>query len=138
MDRETLRDWIRREADSSFSRSAGPGGQNVNKVSTRVTLRVSLEALPLSERERGRLREKLAGRITREEELLLSCMETRSQGRNREIAADRMTDLICRALEKEPPRVPTRPGRAAGERRIRIKKARGSMKKLRRQPPEDA
>ena len=134
--RAELERQIRRAAQESFSRSGGPGGQNVNKVSTQVTVHVPLGDLDLSDEERMRVHERLSGRITNEEELVVQCSDTRSQARNREIALDRVVQLIGETIVPRKRRRPTRPGRAARERRIAAKRRRSEKKGL-RQPPEE-
>ena len=134
--RAELERQIRRAAQESFSRSGGPGGQNVNKVSTQVTVHVPLGDLDLSDEERMRVHERLSGRITNEEELVVQCSDTRSQARNREIALDRVVQLIGETIVPRKRRRPTRPGRAARERRIAAKRRRSEKKEL-RQPPEE-
>ncbi len=116
----------------SFSRSAGPGGQNVNKVNSRVTLTVPVEEIySLSIEEKARLRIKLAGRINTKDELFISVQQERSQLRNREIAVENLTLLICDSLRRNKKRKKTKPSRAAVEARIADKKRRAGIKKNR-------
>ena len=134
--RDELEQQIRAAARESFSRSGGPGGQNVNKVNTQVTLHVPLGGLALSEAERERLVERLSNRITAENELVVQCSETRSQAQNREIALSRALPPIDHAPPPQRTRRPTRPSRAARERRLERKRVRAERKRLRR-PPEE-
>jgi ribosome-associated protein len=122
----------------SFSRSRGPGGQSVNKVSTRCELRVAIDAIEgLNERSRRRL-ERLAGRrLTVEGEIVLHADRFRSQRRNREDGLDRLKELVLRAVREPRPRVPTRPTRASVERRLTEKRRKGEVKERRKRPPEE-
>ena len=134
--RAELEEQIRAAARESFSRSGGPGGQNVNKVSTQVTVHVPIAEIGLSAEEEARARERLGARITGEGELVVQCSETRSQARNREITLERAVSLVDGAIRPRKKRRPTRPSQAARQRRIERKKRRGEKKRLRR-PPEE-
>jgi ribosome-associated protein len=120
-----------------FSRSPGPGGQSVNTTESRVELSYDLEgsdALPPALKERA-LRA-LAGRMT-DGAITVTASEHRSQLRNREAAADRMSGLLTEATAPPPrPRRPTRPSRAARERRLADKQRRSQIKRLRRPADE--
>ena len=124
-----IEDW---ELSESFTRSSGPGGQNVNKVSTAVELRFEAARSPsLPGPVKTRLRRLAGRRWTKEGALVIFCEETRSQARNREIARERLVELIRAALVKPKRRVPTKPTRGSKERRLKAKKVRGDVKKLR-------
>ena len=114
------------------SRSGGPGGQNVNKVSSRVTLTFDVRAsTALSDGQKQTIMKKLATRINRDGVLRIISQRTRSQEFNRADAVERFSELLGRALTRERPRVKTRIPSAARERRIEEKKKRGLTKHVR-------
>jgi ribosome-associated protein len=118
------------EVSFATSRSGGPGGQNVNKLETRVTLRFDLAGSPsLSEEQKARLRERLATRITRDGVLQVSSQKHRSQGANRDAAVERFAELLRENLREEPPRKKTRPSRAAKARRLDEKRRQSQRKR---------
>jgi len=124
------------ELEESFIRASGPGGQNVNKLSSAVQLRFDVRHSPsLADDVRTRL-ERLAGkRLTREGVLVITAQRHRTQERNRQDARDRLIELIRQAAMPPVPRRPTRPTKASRERRIQTKKRRAAIKGLRRQKP---
>jgi ribosome-associated protein len=125
-----------REIGETFVRASGPGGQNVNKLSTAVQLRFDVRGSPsLPGDVKARL-ERLAGtRLTRDGVLVITAQRHRTQARNRQDALDRLVDLIRRAATPPLPRRATKPTAASRERRIESKKRRGGIKRLRRAKP---
>lgn len=118
-----------------FSRSGGPGGQHVNKVSSRVTIWIPVDKLQLEPGELRRVRTALAGRITGEGELVLHCETSRHQEANRREVQERAVTMIDESRRPRRYRRPTRPTGAARERRLAAKKLRGRRKRERRTPP---
>ena len=122
-----------KEIHLSFIRSSGPGGQNVNKVATAVQLRFDVLHSPsLSDEVKQRLTRLAGNRMTEEGVLVIEARRYRSQEKNREDARERLSLLIRQALHKPTPRKATRPGRAARQRRLDVKKKRGELKRTRR------
>jgi ribosome-associated protein len=138
MDIFLLRHSIRTAGLTSFSRSGGPGGQNVNKVNTKVTLRLRLtDIVGLSEAELNRARVVLANRITVEDEIVINSDEERSQSVNLERAFCRLEALIAAAARLPRPRRPTKPSRQAKENRLRAKRLHSRKKAERRLDREE-
>lgn len=126
------------ELREAFVRSSGPGGQNVNKVASKVELRwTPATSTALSYDDRAWLLAKLGGRLTLDGELIVTSDRYRDQPRNRADAAEKLAAIVRTALARPTPRRATKPSRGAKERRIAAKKRRGAIKTGRRGGGDD-
>lgn len=133
MDEEKLRQEIRYKA----VRSSGAGGQNVNKVSSKVELHFPLDSTQVfTEEEKDRIREKLRSRLTNNNELVLQSDESRSQHRNKELVTKRFIEMVKAALVRQKSRKKTRPSKASKLKRLRSKKIQSEKKSNRKKPFE--
>jgi ribosome-associated protein len=120
------------ELEERFVRSSGPGGQNVNKVSTAVELRFDLAAnRSIPDFARGKLKRLAGRRLTTEGVIVIQADRFRSQEQNRSDARERLKELVMESLERPKPRIKTKPSRGARERRVDTKTTRGKVKKMR-------
>lgn len=132
MDRTKLHLSIVNNSQLSFARSGGAGGQNVNKVNTKVHLTLPLEKLDgVNEADISLIRQKLKKNINSEDQLFIDCDEERFQERNRELALARLENKIVVATHTRKKRKPTKPTKASKEKRLHLKKIRSQIKKSR-------
>ena len=132
MNKEELHESIIKNSQMTFARSGGHGGQNVNKVNTKVHLVLPLSSLEgISDEERERLREKLALIINKDDCLFIDVDEERFQERNRQIALARIENRIVQALVIPKKRIKTKPTLASKEQKLKLKKIRSEVKKNR-------
>lgn len=128
------------EAEICFSatRSSGPGGQNVNKVNTRIELRFNLlQSLLLSAEEKVLISIRLMNRINSQGELILTCQTERTQSANKEKVFEKFYSLLFNALKQRKTRKPTRPSKSSIEKRIQSKRFTSEKKTMRKNPDSD-
>lgn len=119
----------------SASRSSGPGGQNVNKVNSRITLRFNIrESTILTDDEKSILLMKLGSRLTEAGELMVHAQDKRSQLQNKEAAMEKFDVMLAKAFEKKKSRKATKPSKTAVQKRINSKKKQSEKKQWRQKP----
>lgn len=129
---------LKNELEFTAVRSGGPGGQHANKVSSKVVVLFDIEiSQALSENEKVRLLDKLSSKLNKKNQFILTCDESRSQHKNKQIATNRLLVLLQSALKIEKKRIPTKVGRMAKAKRLQAKKQRGLKKTLRQKPKLD-
>jgi ribosome-associated protein len=126
------------ELKFSAVRSGGPGGQHANKVSSKVIVQFDIEnSKALSEGEKTRLLDKLSTKLNKKNQISLTCDESRSQYKNKQIVTERLLTLFESALKEDKKRIPTKVGKLEKARRLEAKKKRGLKKSLRKKPKLD-
>ena len=129
---------LQNELEFSAVRSGGPGGQHANKVSSKVVLFFDIKnSQALSEHEKERLLDKLSSKLNKKDQLMLTCDESRSQHKNKQIAINRLLVLLESGLKIDKKRIPTKVKRAEKARRLEAKKKRSHKKTLRQKPKLD-
>ncbi len=135
MSRPLTTDLLRDELEITTSRSGGPGGQNVNKVETKVTLKFDVaRSSHLTYTEKQIIMDALAHHITKDGVVMLSAQESRSQLVNKETVLQKFSAMLVRAFRKKKTRKATKPSRTAKMKRLHSKKALGEKKKWRQKP----
>ena len=129
---------LKNELVFSAVRSGGPGGQHTNKVSSKVVVFFDISnSKALSENEKMRLTQKLSSKLTKKNQIILTCNDSRSQHKNKQIITGRLLDLIVAALKSEKKRVATKVSKSEKANRLQSKKKLGEKKVLRQKPKLD-
>ncbi len=132
MNRVLIESFVRNNIEFSFSHSSGSGGQNVNKLNTKVQAKLALSKITFfTDEELNRIRIYLKNRINRKDEIILQVQQERKQNINKEIAINRIINLLINSLKRKKKRIKTRPSKSSIERRLKFKKLRSIRKKQR-------
>lgn len=134
VDVSQIMNQIRPELTFAASRSSGPGGQNVNKVNSRITLSWKVTQSIVDAELKEIIQKKLHSRINTDGELQISVQESRSQLQNKEGAVQKLQELLVKAFAPRKVRKPTKPGKAAKQARLKSKKQHSEKKKWRQKP----
>jgi len=127
-----IKNWLENNGNFTFSRSSGSGGQNVNKVNTKVTLHLKIDDLNfLSDREKDLILTKLSNRINNDNQLVITCEEERTQSKNRAKLIYKTTMLLEKAMIKKKKRKLTKPSMSSKKRRLESKRKQSLKKELR-------
>lgn len=132
MNRTEIRKSLEEKSQVAFARSGGKGGQNVNKVNTKVHITISSDEISgLTDTEKSRLKQKLKSNINSDGKIFLDVDDERFQGENRRIALERLENKIAASVQIPKKRIKTKPTRASKERRLHLKKIKSERKKMR-------
>jgi ribosome-associated protein len=132
LNRVLIESFVRNNIEFSFSHSSGSGGQNVNKLNTKVQAKLALSKITFfTDEELNRIRIYLKNRINRKDEIILQVQQERKQNINKEIAINRIINLLINSLKRKKKRIKTRPSKSSIERRLKFKKLRSIRKKQR-------
>jgi ribosome-associated protein len=127
-----------KEISFSAVRSGGPGGQHANKVSSKVILQFNIEqSNALSDLEKITAKHKLSSKLTKEQALIITCDESRSQHKNKEIAINRFLSMMETAIKRPRKRIPTKVSKTVKRKRLETKKKMALKKSLRQKPKMD-